>query len=241
MEETKDYGKNFLKSKVVKAISIIAVVAIVVVCTSLTFYRHEKNKLFNNISTDIVNLNRAADGFRNGLNQNAQFLNPSFAQNYQNDFTKLISSMQEYQGSMLNNTNSKSVLSKEIAKAKYYDYMTQFTAQAVSHKNDFAPLTNAVQNGKEITTQEAQKMENDLQTLENSSALTQAMNIYNSQNIYMDREIKSPYTIKQSIINLNQAIQKGDFNKIASNKAATSKANQKNNNENDKLLVMNLI
>lgn len=229
MEETRDYGKNFLKSKTTKIISIIVVVALIVIGSAFTFYKTEKDKLFNNISTDIINLNTTVASFKNGLNQNAQYLNPSFVQNYQNDFTKLISSMQGYQGSKLNNENSTIALKKEISKAQYYDYMTQFASQVISYKNDFTPLINAVQNGTKVTADQAQKMENDLQTLESSKALTEAMNIYNAQNVYMDRGIESPYSIKQNIINLNNSIKNGDFSKVTNNKVQQNINKEMNN------------
>lgn len=235
-DETRDYGKNFFKSKTTKIISIIVVVALIVIGSAFTFYKTQKDSLFNNISTDIINLNTTVAGFKNGLNQNAQYLNPSFVQNYQNDFTKLISSMQGYQGSMFNDKNSAMALKKEISKAQYYDYMTQFAGQVVSYKNDFTPLIDAVQNGTQVTKDQAQKMENDLQALEGSNALTEAMNIYNAQNVYMDRGIESPYSIKQNIINLNNSIKNGDFSKATNNKAQQNMNKQINN-----ILFTNLI
>lgn len=235
MDETQNYKKNVLNSRA-RNICIIIIIAVVLIGSGLIFYRYERNKLFNNISTNIVNLNTTVSSFKNGLNQNAEFLNPSFTENYQNDFTKLIADMQSNQTHMLNNQNSKEILSQEIGKAQYYDYMAQFINQFVGYKNDFTPLMNVMQNGGTITAEESSKIQNDLQALENSKELVEAMNIYNTENVYMSHGIKSPYQIKQNLINLNNSIKNGDFNK-----STKGKAKENNSQKNNDLLVMNLI
>lgn len=235
--ENSSYKKDFFKSKNSKIIAVVILVIILISAITVSLYKVEKSNLFYNINTNISNLDSTIAAFHHGLNTNEELLNPSFAQNYENDFRSLSNNFNKNNSNILNTASSKKIVSREATKAQYYDYISQFIGAAVKYKNDFKPLVNTMNNGSEITKAQAEQMENDLNILENSNALAEAMNLYNSNNAFLSLTVKSPYVLKQKLINLNNSLKNGDFN---------SSTKKNNNNVNTTIssidiLIPNLI
>lgn len=225
-EDKKNNG--FHISKNTKTFSVAIIVVILLGIASLGFYRYENAKFFNTVNTNIASLNNNISAFKTGLNQNAEFLNPSFTTNYENSFKTLSSELQSNTNSFFNNQNSKNIITREVTKAKYYDYMAQFTQDVVSQKANFEPLVNIINKGGKLTSKQVITVQNAILALTNSKALTEAMNVYNTPNSYMNMIVKSPYQIKQKLINLSNNLSTLDI-----------KTSQKNLN--DQILITNML
>lgn len=225
-ENTKNsrYREDFFKSKNSKIIAVIILVIILISAITVGIYKIEKSNLFYNINTNISNLDSTIAAFHHGLNTNEELLNPSFAQTYENNFKNLSNNFNKNSSNILNTASTKRIVSREAIKAQYYDYISQFVGAAVNYKNDFQPLVNAINNGSEITKAQAEQMENDLNTLENSNSLTEAMNLYNSSDSFLSLTVKSPYVLKQKLLNLNNALKNGNFNSSTKNNNNTNTA-----------------
>lgn len=209
--------ENFKLSKSTKIFTgtILGVVLLGII--SLGFYKHENTKFFDTVNTNISKLNTSISSFKVGLNQNAEFLNPSFVTTYETDFKNLATQLQNDSTNFLNTQNSKNIINHELAKAKYYDYMTQFTQEVASQKSNFEPLVNIINNGGKLTKDQVVTVQNAITSLVNSKALTEAMNIYNQPSSYMNLSVKSPYKIKQKLINLSSNLSTLDFKKTSNN------------------------
>ena len=208
--------ENFKISKNTKIFTGTTLGIILIGIISLGFYKHENTKFFDTVNTNISKLNTSISSFKVGLNQNAEFLNPSFITTYENDFKNLAAELQNDSTNFLNTQNSKNIINHELAKAKYYDYMAQFTQEVTNQKSNFEPLVNIMNNGGKLTKEQITTVQNAITTLINSKALTEAMNIYNQPNSYITLSVKSPYKIKQKLINLSSNLSTLDF-KITSN------------------------
>ncbi|MGL4655213.1 MAG: hypothetical protein ACRCWM_04905 [Sarcina sp.] len=221
MNLNEDIKKNNFKiSKNVKIFSgaIIAVIVIIIIAGG--FYRYENTKFFNTVNTNIATLDNNIASFKTGLNQNAEFLNPSFITTYETNFKNLASELQSNTNNFFNNTNSKNVINREVAKAQYYDYMAQFAQEIVNQKSNFEPLVNIMNKGGKLTPAQVTSIQNAISTLTNSKALTEAMNVYNTPNAYMNMTVKSPYQIKQKLLNLSNNLSTLDF-KVSNTNAGT--------------------
>ncbi|MGL4742025.1 MAG: hypothetical protein ACRC41_14700 [Sarcina sp.] len=201
----------------IKIISGVIIAVLIILIASIATYRHESNKLFTSINSNIVSLNSNINGFKNGIAENAEFLNPSFVQIYQKNFQNIENSLKANEGSFFNTNQSDAILTKEIAKAEYYVDMTSFTQDIVNNKANFKALTNIENNGGKLTKDQVTDLQNTLSKLENSTSLINAMNVYNTNNLSTDTFIKSPYILKQKIQNLSENLASLDFSKPQTN------------------------
>ncbi|MGL4991729.1 MAG: hypothetical protein ACRCYE_12800 [Sarcina sp.] len=202
-----------LKASNIKIISGVIIAVLIILIASISIYRHESNKFFTSVNTDIVSLNSNISGFKNGIAENAEFLNPSFIQIYQKNFQNIENNLKQNEGSFFNTNQSNAVLTKEIAKAEYYGDITGFTQDIVNSKDNFKPLINIENNGGKLTKDQVTTLQNALSNLENSPNLTNAMNVYNTNNLSTDTFIKSPYVLKQKIQNLSENLPNLNFSK----------------------------
>lgn len=196
-----------------KIISGVVIAILVILIAAVATYRYESNKLFNSINSNIVSLNSNITGFKNGIGENAEFLNPSFVQIYQKNFQDIENNLKSKQTSLFNTSQSKIILNKEIAKAEYYQDITGFTQDIVNNKDNFKALTNIENNGGKLTKDQVTTLQGILSNLENSPSLVNAMNVYNTNNLSTDMFIKSPYILKQKIQNLSANLANLDFSK----------------------------
>ncbi|MGL5574575.1 MAG: hypothetical protein ACRDCW_03360 [Sarcina sp.] len=218
MNLNEDIKKNNFKiSKNIKIFSgaIIAVIILIIVAGG--FYKYENTKFLDTVNTNIATLDNNISSFKAGINQNAEFLNPSFITTYENNFKNLASELQNNTNSFFNNENSKNIINREITKAHYYDYMAQFTQELVNQKANFKPLVNIMNKGGKLTSEQVITVQNAIMTLTNSKALTEAMNAYNTPNAYMNMIVKSPYQIKQDLLNLSNNLSSLNFKTSNSN------------------------
>ena len=212
--------KNFKISKNTKIISSAIVGIIILAIISISFYRYENNKFYTSVNSNIATLNANIASFKTGISQNAEYLNPTFTKTYETSFTNTTAQLQDNAKNFFNTENSKNILNREITKAEYYNYMTQFTQEVASYKSTFEPLVTIMNKGGKLTTEQVTAIQGALKTLSNSSALTNAMNVYNQPNTYMNMVVKSPYTIKQNLINLSDNLSTLNFKPV--NKDVTS-------------------
>ncbi|MGL4450912.1 MAG: hypothetical protein ACRCTZ_06955 [Sarcina sp.] len=218
MNLNEDIKKNNFKiSKNIKIFfgAIIAVIILIIVASG--FYKYENTKFLDAVNTNIATLDNNISSFKAGINQNAEFLNPSFITTYENNFKNLASELQNNTNSFFNNENSKNIINREITKAHYYDYMAQFTQELVNQKANFKPLVNIMNKGGKLTSEQVITVQNAIMTLTNSKALTEAMNAYNTPNAYMNMIVKSPYQIKQDLLNLSNNLSSLNFKTSNSN------------------------